>query len=72
MARLVIKDRELLKILTKRFGFTVLRQKGSHVRLSDGGHRVTIPLHNRELKEGTLHAILEQAGISKEELIKEL
>ena len=66
MSRLVIKDLELLKVLTKHFGFVALRQKGSHVRLSDGIHHVTIPVHNRELKQGTLIAILRQAGLSKE------
>ena len=54
MPRLVIKDVELLRILTKMFGFLVLRQKGSHVRLSNGVRRVTIPIHNRELRQGTL------------------
>lgn len=70
MARLVIKDTELLKILTKYFAFIVLRQKGSHVRLTDGTHYVTIPIHNRELKQGTLNSILNQAGLTKEDIIK--
>ncbi len=40
--------------------YTVVRQKGSHVRLSHEGppaHLITIPLHD-PLKIGTLHGIL--------------
>jgi len=33
---------------------------------------VVIPLHGKELKEGTLHAILKQAGLTKEDIIKYL
>lgn len=32
--------------------------------------RVTLPLHNKDLKPGTLNSILKQAGITKEELFK--
>jgi hypothetical protein len=32
------------------------------------GLLVTIPYHNRDLKRGTLRAILRQAGITPEEL----
>ena len=69
---MVIKDLELLKVLTKHFSFVALRQKGSHVRLSDGSHYVTIPVHNKELKQGTLIAILKQAGLSKEDIERHL
>ncbi|MDE1825261.1 MAG: type II toxin-antitoxin system HicA family toxin [Candidatus Micrarchaeota archaeon] len=70
MPGLVIKDVELLRILTKKFGFLVLRQKGSHVRLSNGVRRVTIPIHNRELKQGTLNSILVQVGLTREDILK--
>ncbi|MDE1845909.1 MAG: type II toxin-antitoxin system HicA family toxin [Candidatus Micrarchaeota archaeon] len=68
MARLVVKDSKLLKVLMKNFRFTALRQRGSHIRLTDGIHKVTIAIHNRELKEGTLHSILEQAGLTKKDI----
>ena len=59
-----------MKIL-EREGFTVIRQVGSHARLSHAdGRKVTIALHNKELPIGTLHAILRQAEISKDELKK--
>lgn len=70
MARLpVLSGREVVKAL-RRAGFVVVSQKGSHVRLhgTRGGLRATVivPLHP-ELAAGTMLAILEQAGLSREE-----
>ncbi|MCR6693028.1 MAG: type II toxin-antitoxin system HicA family toxin [archaeon YNP-LCB-003-016] len=60
----------MIKYLTKK-GFVVSRQKGSHVVLkSQDGRRVTVPLHE-ELDRGTLLEILAEAGISKEEFLRE-
>jgi predicted RNA binding protein YcfA (HicA-like mRNA interferase family) len=73
MPRFVIKDAELLKLLTKHFGFVAVRQRGSHVRLIDNkNHYVTISIHNKELKQGTLNAILDQAGLTKDDVMKYL
>lgn len=66
---------EIMKILTKEFGFSVVRQKGSHVSLRkfvDGRKVVTIvPLH-KEVKLGTLFGILGLAKISKEEFLAKI
>ena len=52
------------------FGFTAIRQKGSHIRLKDAkGNYVTVPRHN-PIKEPTLKSILDQAGISPNEFLK--
>jgi len=70
MAKLpVISGYELIKILTKRFGFRILRQKGSHVTLTNDISFITIPLHE-ELDKGTLNAILKDADISREEFLE--
>ncbi len=48
----------------ERFGYAVIRQRGSHVRLRHEGppaHTITIPLHN-PLRVGTLHAILSEVA----------
>jgi predicted RNA binding protein YcfA (HicA-like mRNA interferase family) len=48
----------------ERLGYTVVRQRGSHVRLRHGGppvHAITVPLHN-PLKTGTLHSILSEVA----------
>jgi predicted RNA binding protein YcfA (HicA-like mRNA interferase family) len=57
-------------------GYTVIRQKGSHVRLGHQGpppHMITVPQHNA-LKTGTLHGILSEVAqmrsLSVEDLAK--
>jgi predicted RNA binding protein YcfA (HicA-like mRNA interferase family) len=60
--------------IAQRLGFVLDRQKGSHAvyyRASDG-RRIVIPMHNRDLKPGTLHGLLEDMEISREELLAQL
>ena len=62
----------MLKFLEKR-GFYVSRQIGSHLILhtnEDRAKRVTLPYHNKDLKQATLNSILKQAGINRKELFK--
>lgn len=63
---------ELIKIL-KKFGFVVVRQRGSHIRLEKntltGTIKLTVPNH-QNLKKGTLHNILKAAGLEVEDLFK--
>ncbi len=65
----VVSGRELIRILTKHFGFRVLRQRGSHVTLTNDVSFITVPLH-AELDRGTLKAILNDARIEKDEFEK--
>ncbi|MBU3704328.1 MAG: type II toxin-antitoxin system HicA family toxin [Ilumatobacteraceae bacterium] len=46
----------------ERLGFVVVRQRGSHVMLRRGSWRCVVPRH-RELKRGTLAAILRQGNV---------
>ena len=64
---------EVIKTLTKYYGWTVHRRKGSHVTLKkeDEMNILTIPLHH-QLQVGTFLAILRKAKIEKEEFIKKL
>ena len=60
--------REIVKRL-KRFGFTFDRQAaGSHEIWYNpsSGHYTTIPNHPGDMREGTLRAILKQAGIDQD------
>ncbi len=66
-----MKDREVVKLLEKK-RFRFVRQKGSHRLYRKDDLRVTVPFHNKELKSGTLHNILKEAGITKEELEKKI
>lgn len=55
-----ITSKKLLKFL-----------KGSYIvlkSLKDATKRVTLPMHNKDLKPGTLSSVLKQAGINKKEL----
>jgi predicted RNA binding protein YcfA (HicA-like mRNA interferase family) len=65
-----ITGREVVRALGK-LGWVVVIQKGSHAQLKrpDGGGRVTVPLHAGEtLGPGLLRSILNQAGITADEL----
>ena len=62
----VLSGEELIKIL-KKAGFSVVRQKGSHVSLQKGNFKTVVPLHD-ELAKGTLLGILKQCGLTKDEL----
>jgi predicted RNA binding protein YcfA (HicA-like mRNA interferase family) len=67
-----VSGAELVKALQKA-GFLILRQKGSHVSMekvdSAGQWRTIVPMH-REIARGTLHDILKQTGLSRDELRK--
>ncbi len=68
----------------ERMGFVQVRQKGSHVILKktlpldeESDQEVievgcVVPLHHKDLAVGTLKSILNQAGISVEELLNNL
>jgi predicted RNA binding protein YcfA (HicA-like mRNA interferase family) len=49
----------------RRLGFEVARQEGSHIRMSLGARRVTIPNH-KAIAPKTLQSILRQASVSVE------
>jgi predicted RNA binding protein YcfA (HicA-like mRNA interferase family) len=65
----VLTSREVIRILEKR-GFILDRVKGSHhIYLHpDTKQRAVVPVHRRDLPQGTLFAILKQAGIDRDEL----
>lgn len=66
-----INSNQLIKIL-ERQGFKVIRQKGSHVILiNDEKTRIVIPMHpGKEIKPGLCRAILREAGINREKLLR--
>ena len=67
-----LKPYQVLKILQKQ-GFFVHHQTGSHVILkhkTDDSKRVSVPMHNKDLKIKTLRSILSEAGITPQEFKK--
>jgi predicted RNA binding protein YcfA (HicA-like mRNA interferase family) len=65
-----ISGRECISALQK-LGFSVTRQKGSHIVLRRGNSGCVVPNHN-EIRVGTLSGILKQAGVSADEFIEQL
>ena len=67
----IVKDKQILKALTK-MGFFIHRQRsGSHLimTLTDGRH-TTIPMHpGKDIPKGTLKAILNDINISTQKFI---
>jgi len=66
----VLTPRKIIQLLNKK-GFVLTRTKGSHhIYWNPQLHRqVTLPVHTKELPQGTLLEILKQAGISREEIL---
>lgn len=71
MTRLpVIKPVALIAAL-RRAGYAIDHQSGSHVVLyKEGAVPISVPLHNRDMKKGTLLHILRAAGLSIDDLVK--
>ncbi|CUR51393.1 conserved protein of unknown function [Nitrosotalea devaniterrae] len=65
-----IQGKELIKILCNKFGFHAVRQKGSHVTITNDTIYVTVPL--KEIRVGLLGVILRDCNITREEFLKEV
>ncbi len=61
---------ECVKILCNKFGFKIVRQRGSHIILRketpQGAVGTVVPNH-KELKIGTLKGVLELAKVKEED-----
>ncbi|MFH1831276.1 MAG: type II toxin-antitoxin system HicA family toxin [bacterium] len=66
-----ISGKDLVKIIIK-LGFSIARQKGSHLILKHSDGRVTVvPCHNNEdLDKGLLKKILRDIDMSMDDFIK--
>jgi len=70
----ILSSDEVIKVLKKAgFSYATKRGKGSHVALyrqDESGHkRLVIVPKRKELPRGTLAAIIEQSGLSREEFL---
>ena len=63
-----ITSRQMVRAL-QRAGFDVWHQTGSHLVLRHPGtnRKVTVPVHNRDLRRGLMMAIVRQAGLTPSE-----
>ncbi|MBN1344957.1 MAG: type II toxin-antitoxin system HicA family toxin [Phycisphaerae bacterium] len=59
-----LKPREVVRLL-KQHGFVEHHQRGSHLFLvHPESHRIAVvPMHSKDVPQGTLHSILKSAGI---------
>jgi len=66
-----LKPREVVRKFQK-LGFSKHHQVGSHLTMknSSTGKRAVIPMHLKDIKKGTLSAILREADIGRDEFIK--
>ena len=66
-----LKPRQVVAAL-ERCGFVLVRVVGSHYQLFNDRTRrhTTVPHHNRDLPRGTLSAIIQQAGLTRDEFLK--
>lgn len=64
-----IKSRQLIRVMERR-GWELDRVRGSHYVMKHHAERrsIPVPVHNRDLAPGTLHGILKNANITREEL----
>ena len=70
----LVSSDNVLKLLSKR-GFSVTRQKGSHISLHkrDNGKTLLVVVPKKaQIKRGTLISILKQAKMSREEFLNEI
>ena len=65
-----LKPKQVLKIL-KRAGFEIDHQTGSHITLLNNktNTRVTLSMHSKDTKKGTLHGIIKNSGLTPEEFL---
>ncbi len=65
-----LSGKKVIKILCREFGFFLVSQKGSHVKLRKRikGQEITtvVPLH-RELAPGTLKGVLDLAQVNEKD-----
>ena len=72
MSRLpAVKPRQVVSVL-EQAGFVVVRIVGSHYQMFNERTRrhTTVPHHNRDLPRGTISAIIQQAGLTRDEFLK--
>jgi predicted RNA binding protein YcfA (HicA-like mRNA interferase family) len=66
-----LRARDVISAL-ERAGFVKSRMSGSHCRmvhLSDPTRKITIPIHSKDLKRGTLRSIIAQSGLTVGEFV---
>jgi predicted RNA binding protein YcfA (HicA-like mRNA interferase family) len=65
----LLRPNEVIKIF-EQFGWTVVRQRGSHIILTKPGNIATLSVPNHtEVARGTLRALISKAGLTIDEFL---
>ena len=71
----IVSGEQVIKLLQKE-GFSVTRQKGSHIslhkKLEDGTTVLVVVPRKSEIKKGTLLSIIKQSGMNRDEFISKV
>lgn len=59
-------SRQIIKVL-EAHGFQYVSQKGSHAKYRKDAHTVIVPHPKPEIPIGTLHSIIRQSGLKRED-----
>ena len=62
----LLSSRQVVKILGNN-GFIFISQKGSHIKFRKGTQTVIVPASKKEIPIGTLHSIIRQSALPKED-----
>ena len=66
-----VTPRNVISVL-RHAGFVFHHQKGSHAYYQHSTHKtrwVTVPMHARSIKKGTLRSIINQSGLTRQEFL---
>jgi predicted RNA binding protein YcfA (HicA-like mRNA interferase family) len=61
-----LRAKDVIRAL-ERAGFVKSRMSGSHCRMihpADPARKITVPIHTKDLKRGTLHSIIAQSALT--------
>ncbi|MEO5357006.1 MAG: type II toxin-antitoxin system HicA family toxin [Nitrospirae bacterium YQR-1] len=64
-----MKDLDFIKLI-KKHGWELDRTAGSHHIYKKGNDSISIPVHKKDLKSGTLHQLLKDSGLSLNDIKK--
>jgi len=64
------RPKDVLRVL-KRLGFVEARQRGSHVFMKHPDGRATaLPMHNKDMRKGLFHSILDDIRLTEAQFRK--
>lgn len=66
-----VRPRQLIRVLEQK-GWRLARSKGSHHHFThpDSRNIITVAVHAKDIKRGTLSGILTDAGIGRDEFLR--